>query len=144
MPTRREVYLTRGIRGHCPRCNGTSVFKSRYRLHDHCPDCGLPLEHEDGWSLGAIPLNYTLTCVFWVLPVGVVFLFGLVVAEGRAGPCRAGCAGAALSDLPVLKAAVDRHLLRGPAARGGRFHRKAGTRVKKKERPDNPYAPLDF
>jgi hypothetical protein len=47
-------------------------------LHNHCPDCGLPLEHEDGWSLGAIPLNYTLTCLFWVLPVGVVFLFGLI------------------------------------------------------------------
>jgi uncharacterized protein (DUF983 family) len=76
MPTQRELYLTRGMRGHCPRCDGKSVFKSRYRLHSHCPDCGLPLEHEDGWSLGAIPLNYTIACVFWILPVGIVFMFG--------------------------------------------------------------------
>ena len=78
MPTRRELYLSRGIRGHCPRCNGKDVFRTRYRLHSHCPSCGLPLEHEDGWSLGAIPLNYTLTCVFWILPIGVLFLFGLM------------------------------------------------------------------
>lgn len=66
------------MRGHCPRCDGKSVFKSRYRLHAYCPDCGLPLEHEDGWSLGAIPLNYTIACVFWILPVGILFLLGWI------------------------------------------------------------------
>lgn len=78
MTTERERYLIRGIKGRCPRCGGRDVFKSRYRLHDHCPECDLPLEHEDGWSLGAIPLNYTFTCVFWILPVGILFLFGLI------------------------------------------------------------------
>lgn len=78
MAVSRETCLLRGIRGCCPRCGGQHVFKSRYRLHEHCPDCGLPLEHEDGWSLGAIPLNYTITCLLWVLPVGLVFLFGWI------------------------------------------------------------------
>jgi uncharacterized protein (DUF983 family) len=78
MENSRETCLLRGIRGCCPRCGSKSVFKSRYRLHDRCPACGLPLEHEDGWSLGAIPLNYAITCVFWVLPVGLIFLFGWI------------------------------------------------------------------
>lgn len=78
MATSREACLIRGMRGCCPRCGSGNVFKSRYRLHAHCPACGLPLEHEDGWSLGAIPLNYAITCVFWILPVGLLFLFGLI------------------------------------------------------------------
>ncbi|NDV63002.1 DUF983 domain-containing protein [Puniceicoccales bacterium CK1056] len=78
MPPERQVYLMRGIRGCCPRCSGKNVFKSRYRLHEYCPACGLPLEHEDGWSLGAIPLNYSITCLLWVLPVGMAFLFGWI------------------------------------------------------------------
>ncbi len=72
----RTAYLFRGIRGTCPRCTGKNLFKTRFRLHSHCPDCGLPLEHEDGWSLGAIPLNYTITCVFWVLPIAILLLIG--------------------------------------------------------------------
>lgn len=66
----------RGVNNQCPRCGRHGLFASDYRLHRDCPDCGLPLEHEDGWALGAIPLNYSLTCIGWVLPVALVFLFG--------------------------------------------------------------------
>jgi len=72
----RRLCLRRGIRGSCPRCGHTPVFKTHYRLHERCPACGLALEHEDGWGLGAIPLNYSFACVFWVLPIAVFFLFG--------------------------------------------------------------------
>ena len=68
----------RGARGQCPGCRSPDVFKSRYRLHATCPACGLPLEHEDGWSLGALPLNYTITGVFWILPVALLLLAGLL------------------------------------------------------------------
>ena len=78
MAGERKTHLIRGMRGCCPRCGSGGVFKTRYRLHEHCPACGLPLEHEDGWSLGAIPLNYTITCVFWILPVGLLFMSGLI------------------------------------------------------------------
>lgn len=78
MGLRRVDLLLRGARGSCPRCGGRTVFKTRYRLHARCPACGLPLEQEDGWGLGAIPLNYTLTCLGWVLPVGLLFLAGLL------------------------------------------------------------------
>ncbi len=70
--------LLRGLKGQCPRCQGRDLFQSRYRLRPECPHCGLPLEQEDGWSLGAIPINYALTCLFWILPVGLLFLTGIL------------------------------------------------------------------
>jgi len=66
----------RALRGQCPRCQSTDLFADRFRLHPACPGCGLPFEQEDGWSLGAIPLNYTLTCLGWVLPCGLLVLPG--------------------------------------------------------------------
>ncbi|MFO7725230.1 MAG: DUF983 domain-containing protein [Oceanipulchritudo sp.] len=70
----RRLCLRRGIRGSCPRCGHHPVFRSHYRLHEWCPACGLALEHEDGWGLGAIPLNYSIACVFWILPIALLFL----------------------------------------------------------------------
>ncbi|MEX0322052.1 MAG: DUF983 domain-containing protein [Puniceicoccaceae bacterium] len=78
MKESRATYLYRGIRGTCPGCTGDNLFRTRFRLHDKCPDCGLPLEHEDGWSLGAVPLNYSITCIFWVLPIAALHLVGSV------------------------------------------------------------------
>lgn len=66
----------RGVGNRCPRCGREGLFVTAYRLHRDCPDCGLPLEHEDGWALGAIPLNYSLTCLGWVLPVSIIFILG--------------------------------------------------------------------
>jgi uncharacterized protein (DUF983 family) len=74
---KRELYLKRGLKGRCPRCESPDLFESGFRLHKACPSCGLPLESEDGWSLGAVPINYTLTCLFWVLPVALLFVAGL-------------------------------------------------------------------
>ncbi|MCC5805608.1 MAG: DUF983 domain-containing protein [Opitutales bacterium] len=74
----RETILRRSLRHRCPRCDRPSVFKSAFRLHERCPHCGLPLEMEDGWSYGAVPLNYTFACVVWVLPVALLTLFGLL------------------------------------------------------------------
>ncbi len=74
----RKIILRRSLRHHCPRCDRSSVFRSTFRLHERCPHCGLPLELEDGWSYGAVPLNYTLACVVWVLPVALLALFGVL------------------------------------------------------------------
>ncbi len=74
----RDLILKRALRGHCPRCDGDGIFATRFRLHRACPACGLPLENEDGWSLGAVPINYTFTCLAWVLPIGLLFVAGLL------------------------------------------------------------------
>ena len=78
MPASRKTSLLRGLKGQCPRCQSRQLFASRFRLHQACPDCGLPLEQEEGWSLGAIPINYALTCLLWILPVGLLFLTGIL------------------------------------------------------------------
>lgn len=74
----RQRILKRALNGHCPRCDGNTLFASRFRLNPACSACGLPLESEEGWSLGAVPLNYSFTCLFWVLPVGLLFAAGLL------------------------------------------------------------------
>ena len=91
MAISRTTALFRGMRGRCPRCQSQAIFNSFDRLAESCPGCRLPLEKEDGWGLGAIPLNYSFTCLFWILPVGIMFLFGwmsltltLVLAGGGA------------------------------------------------------------
>ena len=78
MAESRITLLCRGLRGKCPRCQSRDLFASLYRLRERCPDCHLPLEQEDGWGLGAIPLNYAFTCLFWILPVGLAFLAGWI------------------------------------------------------------------
>lgn len=74
----RSAILKRALADTCPNCGGRGLFATRYRMHESCPHCRLPMEKEDGWSLGAIPLNYAITCVFWILPVSALFLFGIV------------------------------------------------------------------
>lgn len=77
MPESGYTLFFRGLKGQCPRCSSRDLFRTHYRLRDCCPNCGLPLEKEDGWGLGAIPLNYGFTCLFWILPVGLGFIAGL-------------------------------------------------------------------
>ncbi|MGA1205996.1 MAG: DUF983 domain-containing protein [Opitutales bacterium] len=74
----RITILARGAMGQCPCCRSKDLFLSRFRLRSRCPGCGLPIENEDGWSLGAIPLNYAITGIFWILPAGIAFLLGWI------------------------------------------------------------------
>lgn len=76
MPVSRLILLIRGARGQCPRCQASDLFQSRFRLRPKCLNCGLPLEQEDGWSLGAFPLNYSITCLGWILPIALAFILG--------------------------------------------------------------------
>lgn len=76
--SQRETALQRGWQGRCPRCGDRGIFRSRYRLHDRCPQCGLALELEDGWSYGSVPLAYALACVVWVTPVVLLYFFNLL------------------------------------------------------------------
>lgn len=79
-PPRLEIFL-RGATGHCPRCECSEIFITGYRLHERCPQCDLPLEMEDGWSYGSVPLAYVLTAVGWGMPVVTLTLFGILSAR---------------------------------------------------------------
>lgn len=89
-PSRKTVFLM-GVRGQCPRCGGENLFQSPFRLYPNCPACGLPIEKEDGWGLGAIPLNYAITCVFWVLPVAILFMVGVFTLKAALVTAGIGC-----------------------------------------------------
>lgn len=78
IPPHRETIFLRGARGCCPRCEHPELFASGFRLHTRCPRCALPLELEDGWSYGSVPLAYGLACFLWVLPVALLAVFGVV------------------------------------------------------------------
>lgn len=78
MPPNRETIFLRGATGRCPRCECDTIFRTHFRLHERCPRCRLPLELEDGWSYGSVPLAYALACVVWVLPVALLTLFGVL------------------------------------------------------------------
>jgi uncharacterized protein (DUF983 family) len=91
-PSRQRI-LTRSLRGHCPCCDGRRIFASLYRLRHECPDCGLPLEKEDGWGIGAIPLNYGFICIFWILPVCLLFAAGLLPLKPTLVLAGAGAVG---------------------------------------------------
>ena len=84
----RSAVFLKAVCGRCPRCDSQDLFRDHYRLHERCPCCGLPFDQEDGFSLGAVPLNYSLTVMVWVLPLSLAFLFGwlsLPVAGTLAG-----------------------------------------------------------
>ncbi|MFV1962804.1 MAG: DUF983 domain-containing protein [Acidimicrobiia bacterium] len=50
----------RGLRRRCPRCGG-HAFESWFRMKDHCDRCGLRFEREEGYWVGAIMINTTVT-----------------------------------------------------------------------------------
>lgn len=90
IPAGNLAIFIRGTRGHCPRCDGKDLFQSPFRLREQCPRCALPLEMEDGWSYGSVPLAYALACLLWVLPVSLAAFFSWIsiqtaVALGLAG-----------------------------------------------------------
>lgn len=74
----------RGIlNGKCPRCEDgnifmTSVFNlsSFYKMHEHCPKCGLKFEREPGFFIGAMYVNYAFTIAI-IVAVGITLnVFG--------------------------------------------------------------------
>lgn len=91
MPQSRKSIFVMGARGHCPRCAAKNLFQSPYRLYPKCPSCGLPIEKEDGWGLGAIPLNYAITGLCWVLPVGILFMTGVLTLKSALVIAGIGC-----------------------------------------------------
>jgi uncharacterized protein (DUF983 family) len=70
----REIVLShflRAMRLRCPHCGGGPIFTSWSRLLPACPVCGLGLEREQGYWLGAYFFNLmAMETVFSVWMVG--------------------------------------------------------------------------
>ena len=53
--------LLRGLRLRCPCCGHGQLFKTTFRVHDHCSSCGERFEREPGQGFGAVYINLGLT-----------------------------------------------------------------------------------
>ena len=72
--------LTRGFTNCCPNCGGRTLFKAGtlFELNRSCPSCGLKIEKDEGFFLGAMSLNYGVTLVGWLAPVALLWYFGVL------------------------------------------------------------------
>lgn len=68
--------LLRGATRRCAACGRGSLFTGWFRMRDRCPRCGYVFAREDGFSLGAMLMNFAVTelllAVFGIVPLIVV------------------------------------------------------------------------
>ncbi len=80
MPVTQRQIIQRGLTNRCPNCGGRTLFRpgTLFELNHECPDCQLKLEREEGFFLGAMALNYGVTCVVFLAPVALLWYFGVL------------------------------------------------------------------
>ena len=72
----------------CPHCGEGRLFKSLLKMNQHCSECDLPLEREEGYYTGAMYMSYFLAIILlipiWIVMIyrGVPFIWSLVVVFG--------------------------------------------------------------
>lgn len=72
--------IQRGLTNCCPNCGGKTLFnpKKPLELNRECPQCGLKLEREEGFFLGAMALNYGVTCIVFLTPIALLWYYGVL------------------------------------------------------------------
>ena len=70
-PPTPRLMMRRALRLLCPQCGQGEVFLDHFRLRERCPRCRIRFEREQGYFVGAMYVNFFVTCVA-VLPA--VFL----------------------------------------------------------------------
>jgi uncharacterized protein (DUF983 family) len=72
--------IARGLANRCPNCGGRTLFQagSPFRLNPECPQCGLKIEKDEGFFLGAMSLNYGVTLVVFLAPVALCWYAGIL------------------------------------------------------------------
>ncbi len=80
MNVTQQQIIRRGLTNCCPNCGGRTLFqvKKPLALNRECPRCGLKLEREDGFFLGAMALNYGVTCFGYLLPLVLLWSYHVV------------------------------------------------------------------
>ena len=72
--------ITRGLTNCCPNCGGRTLFRTGtyFELNKTCPQCGLRIVKDDGFFLGAMSLNYGVTLVGFLTPIGLLWYSGVL------------------------------------------------------------------
>jgi uncharacterized protein (DUF983 family) len=66
--------IGRALRRRCPRC-GARVFDSYFTVKENCEACGLHFEREEGYWVGALIINTTITFGTFL----IIFVSGIVI-----------------------------------------------------------------
>jgi len=90
MPVTRRQIVGRGLAGRCPNCGGHTLFAAgaRFTIHERCANCGLGFNRGEGFFLGPLVINYTVTVIVFIIPVillnvhGVISTKAAIVATG--------------------------------------------------------------
>lgn len=90
MKVSRAQIVVRGLQCRCPNCGSKTLFQEgkRFRVNPECPACGMKIERDEGGYLGSLSLNYGVTLVLYLLPVLLLYVFGIlpgIVASVLAG-----------------------------------------------------------
>ena len=49
-----------------------------FELNAECPACGLKIEHDEGFFLGSMSLNYGVTVICFLVPILILYLTGVL------------------------------------------------------------------
>jgi uncharacterized protein (DUF983 family) len=79
--TRAQI-VARGLTNRCPNCGARTLFKegALFQVNKACPACGFAIERgtDEGFYLGSLSLNYGVTLVCVLLPIGLLAYYGVI------------------------------------------------------------------
>ncbi|WP_438481363.1 DUF983 domain-containing protein [Oleiharenicola lentus] len=72
--------IARGLTNCCPNCGAKTLFKEGtwFELADQCSACGLRIEKDEGFFLGAMAINYGVTVIGFLSPVAILWYYGVL------------------------------------------------------------------
>ena len=111
MDTRRKNALRYALNNRCPRCGQAPIIPSLFRIHSKCAHCHFQYDRGDGFFTGALPINYSLVCVLWIVPLMALWFCDLI-PNWACLPVWTGCSDRPHSTLPLL----PMHLARSTTA----------------------------
>lgn len=87
MQVTRGQIIARGFANRCPNCGGRTLFKAGklFELDRACRDCGLKIEKDEGFFLGAMAINYGVTCFGLLAPVVILWYLGALSGQVAIG-----------------------------------------------------------
>lgn len=87
MQVTRGQIISRGLANRCPNCGGRTLFKAGtlFELDRACRACGLKIEKDEGFFLGAMAINYGVTCVGLLVPVVILWYLGALSGRVAVG-----------------------------------------------------------
>lgn len=86
----QKMVLRRGIRNRCPNCGSKSLFRRGLTINERCSRCGMSFERGEGFFLGSMSINYTVTLFAFLVPVLLLGLFEVFSAKVTIGLAIAG------------------------------------------------------